>query len=73
MSCQLKFDRILVFGADDLVAISEDLWMSVKELNCMNDWRVLAASQKEIQGTLSSCSITGNRGSADCIALLRTL
>jgi len=53
VSCQLKFDRILVFGADDLVAISEDLWMSVKELNCMNDWRVLAASQKEIQGTLS--------------------
>ena len=59
-----------MFGADDLVAISEDLWMSVKELNCMNDWRVLAASQKEIQGKLLTCRITGNRGSADCVARL---
>ena len=61
-----------MFGADDFVAISEDLWISVKELNCMNDWRVLAGT-KEIQGKISSCSITGNRGSADCIARLRTL
>ena len=26
-----------MFGADDFVAISEDLWISVKELNCMNE------------------------------------
>jgi len=35
-----------VFGADDFVAISEDLWISVKELNCMNDWRVMAGTKR---------------------------
>jgi hypothetical protein len=40
------------FGADDLVASLEDLWISVKELSCVNDWRVLAAFQKEIQGNI---------------------
>ena len=38
-----------MFGADDFVAISEDLWISVKELNCMNDWRVLAAYQRKFE------------------------
>jgi len=38
-----------VFGADDFVAISEDLWISVKELNCVNDWRVLAAGPKKFK------------------------
>jgi hypothetical protein len=38
-----------VFGADDFVALSEDLWISVKELNCMNAWRVLAAYQKKFK------------------------
>ena len=38
-----------MFGADDFVAISEDLWISVKELNCMNDWRVLAAPKKKFK------------------------
>ena len=63
-----------MFGADDFVAISEDLWISVKELNCMNDWRVLAAYQKEnSRANYPVVAFTGNRGSADCIARLRTL
>ncbi len=38
-----------MFGANDFVAISEDLWISVKELNCMNDWRVLSGAQKKFK------------------------
>ena len=47
-----------MFGADDLVAISEDLWMSVKDLNCMNDWRVLAAYQKKLEANHPGVALT---------------
>ena len=38
-----------MFGADDFVAISEDLWILVKELNCMNDWRRTGGYQKKFK------------------------